>query len=44
MGGLKVCPGADHGFYGDERPGYQAEAARDAWGQAFSWLQTFLQA
>jgi dienelactone hydrolase len=44
MGGLKIYPGADHGFYGDERPSYQAEAARDAWGQPLSWLQTFLQA
>jgi dienelactone hydrolase len=44
MGGLKIYPGADHGFYGNERPSYQAEAARDAWGQPLSWLQTFLQA
>jgi dienelactone hydrolase len=44
MGGLKIYPGADHGFYCNERPSYQAEAARDAWGQPLSWLQTFLQA
>ena len=44
MGGLNIYPGADHSFYGDERPSYQAEAARDAWGQPLSWLQTLLQA
>ena len=44
MGSLKIYPGADHGFYWDECPSYQAEAARDAWGQPLSWLQTFLQA
>src|SRR6266705_2805134 len=26
-----VYPGADHGFFCDERASYQAEAARDAW-------------
>ena len=44
MGSLKIYPGADHGFYGDERPSDQAAAARDAWGQPLSWVQTFLQA
>jgi dienelactone hydrolase len=44
MGGLKIYPGTDHGFCCDERPSYQAEAARDAWGQQLGWLQTFLQA
>jgi len=44
MGGLKIYPGADHDCYCDECPSYQAEAARDAWGQSLSWLQTSLQA
>ena len=26
-----VYPGADHGFFCDERPSYQAAAAKDAW-------------
>jgi carboxymethylenebutenolidase len=29
---------------GDERPSYQAEAARDAWGRTLSWFQTYLKA
>jgi Dienelactone hydrolase family len=44
MGVLKIYPGADHGFYCDECPSYQAEAVRDTWGQSLSWLQTSLQA
>jgi dienelactone hydrolase len=44
MGGLNLYTGADDGLYGDEHPSYQAKAARDAWGQPISWLQTFLQA
>jgi carboxymethylenebutenolidase len=28
---VKVYPGADHGFFCDERPSYNAAAAADAW-------------
>jgi carboxymethylenebutenolidase len=30
---LKVYPGADHGFFCDERPSYHPEAAADSWAQ-----------
>jgi carboxymethylenebutenolidase len=39
-----VYPGADHGFFCNERSSYQAEAARDAWTRLKSFFATHLQA
>src|SRR5882762_6285274 len=38
-----VYPGADHGFFCDERASYQAEAARDAWERLKRFFATHLQ-
>ncbi len=39
---VKVYPGAEHGFFCDERPSYHADAARDAWSLTLSWLEKHL--
>jgi carboxymethylenebutenolidase len=39
-----VYPGADHGFFCDERASYQAEAARDAWERLKRFFATHLKA
>jgi carboxymethylenebutenolidase len=39
---LKVYPGADHGFFCDERASYQAEAAQDAWERTLAWFARYL--
>ncbi|TMA81384.1 MAG: dienelactone hydrolase family protein [Deltaproteobacteria bacterium] len=38
-----VYPGADHGFFCDERASYQAEAARDAWERLKRFFAAHLQ-
>ena len=38
-----VYPGADHGFFCDERASYQAEAAGDAWERLKRFFATHLQ-
>ena len=38
-----VYPGADHGFFCDERASYQAEAARDSWERLKRFLAAHLQ-
>ena len=37
-----VYPGADHGFFCDERPSYNAEAAKDAWERTLDFLEANL--
>lgn len=39
-----VYPGADHGFFCNERSSYQAEAARDSWTRLKSFFAKHLQA
>lgn len=39
---LNVYPGAEHGFFCDERPSYAPDAARDAWSQLKTFLATHL--
>src|SRR5262249_20815513 len=39
-----VYPGADHGFFCDERSSYQAEAAHDAWDRLKKFFAKHLQA
>jgi carboxymethylenebutenolidase len=41
---VKIYPGAHHGFNCDERPSYQAEASKDAWGRMLGWFQKYLRA
>jgi carboxymethylenebutenolidase len=36
---IVVFPNAEHGFNADYRPSYNAEAARDAWGQCLAWFR-----
>jgi carboxymethylenebutenolidase len=40
---VKVYPGADHGFFCDDRASYHPEAARDAWEKTQAWFATHLQ-
>jgi carboxymethylenebutenolidase len=40
---IKVYPGADHGFFCDERESYHAEAAADAWERMKAWFERHLQ-
>jgi carboxymethylenebutenolidase len=35
---VKIYPGADHGFFCDERESYSAEAAKDAWERLKAWF------
>lgn len=39
-----VYPGADHGFFCDERESYHPEAARDAWERLTGWFARHLKA
>jgi carboxymethylenebutenolidase len=36
---IVVFPTADHGFNADYRPSYDAQAAKDAWGQCLAWFR-----
>ena len=35
-------PGAEHGFFCDERPAYNAEASADAWPRTLDWFERHL--
>jgi carboxymethylenebutenolidase len=39
-----VYPGADHGFFCDERPSFNAEAAQDAWRRLLTFFAKHLRA
>ena len=39
---VKVYPGAEHGFFCDERSVYHPDAARDSWSLTQSWLDKHL--
>jgi carboxymethylenebutenolidase len=39
---VKVYPGADHGFFCDERASYHPEAAKDAWERTKAWFEKYL--
>ena len=41
---VHVYPGAEHGFFCDERSSYDAEAADDAWRRTVQWLELRLKA
>jgi carboxymethylenebutenolidase len=41
---VHVYPGAEHGFFCDERGSYDAEAADDAWRRTVQWLELRLKA
>ena len=36
---INVYPNAGHGFNADYRPGYDADAAKDAWAKMLSWFK-----
>ena len=38
----KVYPGASHGFFCDDRPSYNADAAKDAWQRVLGFLESNL--
>lgn len=38
-----IYPGAQHAFFNDMRPSYNAEAAADAWQQTLDWFSTHLE-
>ncbi len=38
----KVYPGADHGFFCNDRPSFHPEAAKDAWQRTMDFLETNL--
>jgi carboxymethylenebutenolidase len=40
---VAVYPGADHGFFCDDRASYQPEAARGAWEKTKGWFEKYLQ-
>jgi carboxymethylenebutenolidase len=40
---VRVYPGADHGFFCDDRDSYHPEAAQDAWGKTKTWFAEHLQ-
>ena len=40
---VKVYPGADHGFFCDDRASYHPEAAQDAWAKTLAWFAKHLQ-
>ncbi|MFA5352649.1 MAG: dienelactone hydrolase family protein [Thermodesulfovibrionales bacterium] len=37
-----LYPGAPHAFFADYRPGYRAEAAKDAWARCLTWFNRHL--
>ena len=39
---MVVYPDAGHAFLNDTRPGYDANAATDAWARAIQWFHTYL--
>jgi carboxymethylenebutenolidase len=39
---VKVYPGADHGFFCDERASYHPQAAKDAWEKITAWFEKYL--
>lgn len=39
---FKIYPGANHGFFCDDRPSYHKEAADDAWNQTLNWFAKHL--
>ena len=39
---INVYPGADHGFFCNERASYHPEAARDAWEKTKAWFERYL--
>ena len=39
-----VYPGAEHGFFCDERPSFKPDAAEDAWNRTVKWLELRLKA
>jgi len=39
---IKIYPGADHGFFCNERSSYHPEAARDAWERTKAWFERYL--
>lgn len=39
---IKVYPGADHGFFCNDRASYHAEAAQDAWEKTKAWFEKYL--
>jgi len=39
---IRVYENADHGFFADYRPMYQARAAQDGWQRCLSWLRSHL--
>jgi carboxymethylenebutenolidase len=39
---VKVYPGADHGFFCDERASYHPQAAKDAWEKMTAWFEKYL--
>jgi len=41
---VHVYPGAEHGFFCDERGSYKADAADDAWRRTVEWLELRLKA
>jgi carboxymethylenebutenolidase len=41
---VHVYPGAEHGFFCDERGSYKADAADDAWRRTVQWLELRLKA
>ena len=41
---VHVYPGAEHGFFCDERASYKADAATDAWRKTLQWLELRLKA
>lgn len=37
---IRIYEGADHGFFADYRPMYQAKAAKDAWQRCLAWMRS----
>ena len=36
---IRLYEGADHGFFADYRPMYQARAAKDGWQRCLAWMR-----
>ena len=39
---FKIYPGANHGFFCDDRPSYHKESANDAWERTLAWFSKHL--